>query len=231
MHGASVGRMLGCRKVYLPRLSGAFCALGMLHSDVRHDLVRVMPAPLDDADPDMVERRFSEMEADALAVLSVDGFAPEATAFARALDLRYRGQQWDVRVPLEGRLHADRVRKAFEAEHERLFGHHQPGGYIEITKLRLAAIGRLPALHPASPAQATGAAAPIEHRRAWIDPSHGWSEVPVWRGSELQPGHRLEGPLIIEEETTTLLIGAADTVEVDSAGNYVVHLTEAETEQ
>ena len=51
LHGASVGRALGSRHVYLPRLAGAFCALGMLHSDVRHDSVRVYFADLDRADP------------------------------------------------------------------------------------------------------------------------------------------------------------------------------------
>ena len=49
MHGASVGRLLGCARVYIPRLSGAFCAMGMLHSNVRHDLLRVHFAALDDA--------------------------------------------------------------------------------------------------------------------------------------------------------------------------------------
>src|SRR3546814_6412279 len=62
MHGAAIGRLLGCAKVYLPRLSGAFCALGMLHSDVRHDLVRVLFAPLDAVDPHVVDRSFAEME-------------------------------------------------------------------------------------------------------------------------------------------------------------------------
>src|SRR3546814_14161719 len=66
----------------------------MLHSDVRHDLVRVLFAPLDAVDPHVVDRRFAEMEADARSMLAEDGFTPEASGFARALDLRYRGQQW-----------------------------------------------------------------------------------------------------------------------------------------
>ena len=230
MHGASVGRLLGCAKVYIPRLSGAFCAIGMLHANVRHDLVRVTFAPLDDADPDQLDRRFAEMEADAREMLAADGFDDTASGFARALDLRYRGQQWDVRVPLgEGRIHAERVRKAFEAEHERLFGHHQPGGHVEITKLRLAAIGRLPPIRPAAAPAATGAPEPVERRPVWIDAATGWREVAVYAGADLRAGHRLPGPLIVEEETTTLMIGAGDTIEVDAAGNYVVHLPAPET--
>src|SRR3546814_20142801 len=90
------------------------------------------------------------MESDARSMLAEDGFTPEASGFARALDLRYRGQQWDVRVPLEnGLLHPDRVRIAFAAEHERLFGPYQPGGHLESQQLRFAALGRLPPLPPA----------------------------------------------------------------------------------
>ena len=50
MHGASIGRRLGCRQVHVPRHSGAYCALGMLNTDVRHDLIRAYYAPLDSAD-------------------------------------------------------------------------------------------------------------------------------------------------------------------------------------
>ncbi|MFN4089049.1 MAG: hydantoinase/oxoprolinase family protein [Alphaproteobacteria bacterium] len=230
MHGASVGRLLGCAKVYVPRLSGAFCALGMLHSDVRHDLVRAHFAPLDGADPHAFERRFAELEIEARTILAEDGFASAATLLERSVDLRYRGQQWDVPVVLPpGLLHPEAVRTAFEAEHERLYGHHQPGGHIEITKLRLAAIGRLPRLRPADEAAAVAAARPVDRRHAWIDAARGWVEVEVYRGADLQPGHRIAGPAIVEEETTTILIGAADTAEIDRAGNYLVHLTAAES--
>ena len=63
------------------------------------------------------------------------------------MDLRYLGQQWDVRVAVE-QMPPDKrqLRASFEKEYERLFGHHQPDGIIEITKLRVIGLGLLPPL-------------------------------------------------------------------------------------
>jgi N-methylhydantoinase A len=51
--------------------------------------------------------------------------------------------------------------------------------------------------------------------------------VPVYRGAALRPGHRLRGPLLVEEQTTTIFVGADDTLEVDAAGDYLIHLPKA----
>jgi N-methylhydantoinase A len=65
LHGADIGRALGCRRVYLPRLSGAFCALGMLLADMRPDYVRMHLARLDDADRERIAAIFAGLEAEA----------------------------------------------------------------------------------------------------------------------------------------------------------------------
>ena len=49
-----------------------------------------------------------------------------------------------------------------------------------------------------------------EKRKVWIDPVHGWRDVPVYDGAELRPGCRLDGPLLIEERTTTAFVGPRD---------------------
>lgn len=229
MHGAVIGRMLNCPKVYVPRLSGAFCALGMLHSNVRHDYVRVQVTRLDDSEPARLEDAYRELEDQASAVLREAGFAPEAMQLAREMDLRYLGQQWDVRVALDGGGPPDRatVRRSFEAEHERLFGHFQPGGIIEVTKLRLIGIGLLPPLQPAMGAAAAGPASPLERRPVYLDARRGRIEIAVYRGADLSPGHRVAGPLLVEEQTTTVFVGPDDLLEVDAADNFVIHLPPA----
>ena len=80
MHGAAVGRMLKCPKVYVPRLSGAFCALGMLNSDVRHDLVRAHMASLDAGALAAIAPRFQELEAEARRALAADGVRRDGDA-------------------------------------------------------------------------------------------------------------------------------------------------------
>ena len=75
----------------------------------------------------------------------------------------------------------------FEREHQRLFGHIQPGGSIEITKLRVQAFGQIPRLEKVDAKRATGDARPIERRRVWIDALTGWTETPVYDGASLMP--------------------------------------------
>src|SRR6478609_7491425 len=131
MHGANVARALGCTRALLPRASGAFCAMGMLQSDVRQDYLKVFLADLDRLEQRALEAAFAELEAR----------ATDAEVIEREVDLRYEGQQWPVRVALDG-LDTASVRKQFEAEHQRLYGHIQPKGRISITALRV--VGRNP---------------------------------------------------------------------------------------
>ena len=222
LHGAHVGRALGCRQVFMPKLAGAFCALGMLHSDVRRDTMLVHFAELDEADSREIARLTAGLEEEVHATLERERFERGSTRLVRSLDLRYVGQQWDITVEIGDRLDAAAIRRAFEAEHERLFGHIQPGGRIEITKVRVAGIGRLPPLEHPSPLSADGDARPHGERRVWVGQDAGWRRAPVFDSASLAPGHVVNGPALIDEATTTVFIGFGDRLKVDATGNYLI---------
>jgi len=223
VHGAAVARALECERVYVPRLAGAFCALGMLHADVRHDYVRMQLGDLDTIPAPRIEQGFEALENDARRTLANEGFAVDATRLERLVDLRYQSQQWDITVPLvDERWDPKRIRADFEAEHQRQYGHMQPGGEIRITRQRITATGRLPPLQWES-LDATDAAPAIAHRRnVWLDPESGWADTPVYEGWNLRAGQSLDGPAIVDEVTTTVLVGRGDTLRVDAAGNFVI---------
>ena len=50
----------------------------------------------------------------------------------------------------------------------------------------------------------------------------------IYRGRELLPGHSCRGPLIVEEETTTLFAGPRDVLQVDASGNFTINLSSAD---
>ena len=225
LHGAAVGRQLGCRRVYVPRLAGAFCALGMLHADVRHDYVRMQLGDLDAIDPARVERVFVALEDEAAHTLQQEGFAVTDTQLARLADLRYQAQQWDITVPLPGGAwNPARIRADFEAEHLRQYGHVQPDGVIEIVRQRVTGTGRLPPLQAATLEPTTAVPAPVTRRSVWLDAESGWVDTPVYEGWHLRPGQSLEGPAVVDEVTTTVLVGHGDRLLVDAAGNFVIEL-------
>ncbi len=222
MHGASVGRMLGCRAVYIPRLSGVFCALGMLHTDLRLDFVRTRYGRLDEVPAPELETIFAELEAEATAQLEASG-APEIDC-TREIDLRYTGQSWDVRIPLDS-LDKSEIRQRFEAEYDRLFGHIQPDGVLEMTALRVVGTGRLPRAAAAQADRSDGAPTPVEWRSVFL--TEGRAEIDVYDGADLRPGQHIAGPALIAEHTTTVMVGPGDRLEVDGANNFMIHLGDA----
>jgi N-methylhydantoinase A len=224
MHGAEVARALGCKRALLPRAAGAFCALGMLQSDVRQDYLQVFLADLDKVDRAALDAGFAQLETRALQALAREGFSGDSAAIEREMDLRYDGQQWPVRVALGSDFDATAARRTFEAEHQRLFGHIQPGGRIDITALRVVGRGLLDWTPPAARSPQATPPKAREQRKVWIDPAHGWREVPIYDGADLRPGAKLDGPLLIEERTTTVFIGPRDRLEVDSRDDFLVHI-------
>lgn len=224
MHGPAVARALGCSRALLPRAAGAFCALGMLQSDVRQDYLQVFLADLDKVDRSALDAGFAQLETRARDALGREGFAATAS-IAREVDLRYDGQQWPVRIALNGTgFDAAAARDAFEAEHQRLFGHIQPGGRIDITALRVVGRGRLDWTPPAARTPQAAPPKPRERRKVWIDPAHGWRDLPIYDGADLRPGCTLDGPLLIEERTMTAFVGPRDRLEVDGRDDFLVHI-------
>ena len=224
MHGAAVGRLLGCKQLYVPRVSGAFCALGMLNVDVRHDLMRAFFHPLDEAHAAGLPRVLEELSAEAHELLARDGFDASRVRIAVELDVRYIGQQWTIRTAIEPGDDADVIRTRFEQLHELRYRHIQPDGPIEITAVHTIAAGLVEKVELATERGSKQTPVPSAKRAMYVDEQTGWSEADIYDGQTLVSGMRLRGPAIVEAHTTTVCIGPGDTLSVDTYGNFVVEL-------
>ena len=225
MHGAAVGRRLGAQGVLVPKLAGVFCALGMLNADVGQDFARVFIAPLDADTVNEARSLYAALEGDARRWLREGGFDAGAMRFEHEADLRYAGQQWDVRVA-DAEADVAGLRASFEREYDRLFGHVQPDSTVELTKLRVVGIGTLPTLEPVRAEPGGPAPVPASTREVYAFGPRGeplgFAPTPVYRGAGLLPGHRLDGPLLVEEQTTTVVVGPQDRLEVLASGDLFV---------
>ena len=67
-----------------------------------------------------------------------------------------------------------------------------------------------------------GSADPSSHRRCWIDAEHGWVDTAVYDGADLGPGHRIDGPFLIDARTTTVLGGPDARATVGPAGDILI---------
>ena len=225
MHGSGVARALGCRRAYVPRQAGAFCALGMLHTDIRQDYLSVHFDNLDTVDEATLREGFDPLIDRATKALAADNFIGDKAKISRQLDLRYRGQLWSIRIELpEGVFDAVAARQSFDADHQRQYGHTQPGGTIEITALRVTALGLIEQISPMARAPMKNLPTPIARRMVYTDRIHGWMETPIYSGPDLAPGFEQDGPLLIEELTTTVYVGPNDRLIVDQGDNFLIDL-------
>ena len=225
LHVVPVARQLGCRRAVAPKLAGVFCAFGMCNSSVRRDSMKSCNARMNDVSPRWVEEAFHEIESAEQATLGGEGFDKEHVRYERALDVRYTGQSSSLKVPVrQGLTGFAGLREAFERQYEQLYGHTQPDGQLEIVNVHLAAIGLFDV--PEIQALPTTERPPVPHstRPVYVDERHGVLKTNVFAGTDLQPGQQILGPAVIEETTTTVLIGPRDTLSIDEFGDYVINV-------
>ncbi len=227
LHGSPVARALGCGSLVVPARAGVFCATGMLRADLRRDRSRSILADLSRiAGPELEAAIEAEVET-LLAMVVREWPTGVQPTIGRHVELRYPGQLWSVRVPAEeGAVGAAVLRDRFEARYRSLYGHIQPDGPLEVTGIAVVAVGSsTPPPSPAREVEVRPGPAPSGRRRCWLGPSAGWSEVAVHRGRDLQPGHLLDGPYLIDAETTTVLGLPGDRLVVAADGDLEVELT------
>jgi N-methylhydantoinase A len=226
---ATIGRALECDRVLIPRTAGALSAFGGQHSDVVYEVGAGVYTDSADFDVAALEAAFAAI-GDSLARFG-DTLAGgvEGVRVERFVEARYAHQVWTLELPL-GELElssagaVDGVVDAFHDLHERIFAVRDPGQRVEILQCR----GRLVA-RPLRPPRASGlprprAAAPPRTRRAYF-PDHGEVALAVHEGDSLAPGARLEGPLIVTEPSTTVVVPPGATLQVTELGNYLLELT------
>lgn len=225
LHGVAVARALGCRRVVVPAEAGVFCAIGMLHTDLRRDVSKTISGSLDTLTAAGIHSALAREQARAEALADDEwgtNINKNAEWFA---DLRYPGQLWSLRVTVDETSTTTDIRHAFEAEYERLYGHIQPDGLLEVTSITVAILGSSAARPSWEAAVQQGAAPePSDRRRCWVDALAGWEDMPVYAGDDLLPGTELTGPLIVEERTTTVLIGSGDRLRVGAGHDLEIEL-------
>ncbi|MER9858825.1 MULTISPECIES: hydantoinase/oxoprolinase family protein [unclassified Mesorhizobium] len=223
LHGVSVARLLGSRSVFVPKIAGVFCAFGMCNSNVRHDVMQSCSGELSD---EVLSRTIQQIRAhySDLRTRLERNFAPEDIVIKYFLELRYRAQIWTLRVPFFGDNDTMRtLRERFEQAFSSLYGYVQDTA-VQIVAFHLVGKGRFPAVSMETVSAVISTPIADCTRRIWIDRSEGFVEAPVFNRSRLFAGAEIRGPALIQEATTTILVGAADTLTVDAAGNYRIQV-------
>ncbi len=207
MHGWALARELGVRTVLVPFLPGAFSAYGILISPVVVEYSRSVVRPLDHADA-VIREAAAGFVRRARADLAAEGFDPRRAVLESSVDLRFRGQSYEINVPLRGDLGA-----LFRKEHRRRFGYTPRSEPIELVTVRLSA--RVPRRIRRPRVETPMEATPARRRVLFED---GWVAAEVRPRASLAVGAEVDGPLIVEEPHATTVVPPDARLRVDRLG-------------
>ena len=236
VHAAAVAAELGIRRLRVPLQPGAFSALGLLCTDVVHDYVRSELRPLAQIGPDHAEAIFGELETRAAHELEAEDLDPAGASFHRELDLRYVGQGYELRVPLEGLgaggLDApamDAARDRFDDRHQRIHGHAAREKAVEVVSYRLRARVSVPKYEPVpvgnpgvDPRAAAVPGDALKDRRAVFFDGETEVMTAIYERARLPVGARFAGPAIVEQFDATTVVPPRWSATVDEFLNLVI---------
>jgi N-methylhydantoinase A len=229
LHALAIAREIFIPTVVIPKLPGNFSALGMLMAQWRQDFVRTFYGRLGSIETQAARQAFAELRMLGETALTKDGLVPSAAQFAYAADLRYRGQEHTIPIAVDApedlTTNTGAAVERFNEQHDRRYGHAAPDQSIEIVNLRLvvtvprlgdevAALLTAP-WEPTEPAQ--------EQRRPvyFDDPEKPLETRVLWRSS-LRAGETIEGPAVIEEANSTILLHPGDRATVHPWGHLII---------
>jgi N-methylhydantoinase A len=216
VHAAGVASALGSPALVAPLGAGVISALGFLTAPLSFDFVRTWRCTLDEVDFERVNGLLAEMERDGATLLAQSGLGEGDVTHERYADMRYVGQGHEVRVLLPpGELReTEALVERFEHEYERLYGRRGPDVPVEAINWRVVSSGPRPELELAAVALEETSRPPQGARLAYFATLGGFVETPVYDRYALRPGTRFEGPAIVEERESTLVVGPGQQVEV-----------------
>ena len=232
-NAVEIARKLGCRQVIFPRTAAALSACGAHYSNVVFERTGSAVTRTDAFDYDKVNATLKNIqgEIDTFADgVRERGITSDETTWS--VEARYLYQVWELEVPLpkgrfDGPADVEALVDAFHIAHERAFAVKQPGQAVECLNWKARFTGRLKTLLPERSASEVAVRPEPTARRAASFADRDAVEVPVYLGRSLTSGNLVEGPAIIEEPTTTVVIPPGARAKVSPTGSYVVDVIAA----
>jgi N-methylhydantoinase A len=226
LHANAVAALMGSFPVIVPPSPGLLNALGDLVADFRNEFAQTLIRVTAEATPEELLEILDGLERRARDWMAEEQIAPERQGVAFVADMRYRGQGYEIPVPLDlDEVRASdlaRLEERFNALHEQLYGFRMPSTASEIVNLRTVATGDLPKpeLPEAEPGGADASAAIVEQGEILFEGER--RPTPIYDRGRLAAGHRLTGPAIVTEFDSTTVVLPGYDAEVDRYLNILI---------
>lgn len=225
LHAVALAKELNVPKVLIPARPGITNALGCVVADLRHDFVRTLNRPLDGVDMGDVHRVLAGQEAEGRRLIGLERIALTSVRAEYSADMQFVGQTHLLRVALPSATPSrEEMQRLFEAAYHARFRVELPTIRANLVNLNVSVIGERPALDLSrliDPAGRRETVEPASTRRVWFE---GWHETPVYLRDHLPMKINLQGPAIIEQMDTTVVVDPGARVRQDADGNLIIEV-------
>jgi N-methylhydantoinase A len=232
LHAVEIARELGIPHVVVPLVAGVTSALGILRVDLRHDFLRPVLSIAETLEPSDLAATFDLMATEAEAMLDAEDIPSERRAVEISVDVRYYGQTPYINIPLAAppsdRAELEEIVALYGERYEREFGYRLPPdvAQVEVVNARMTAIGAAEPIELPRHDDGGDAAAAQTGTRAVYFREHGdFTPTPLYDRALLRPGAVVEGPAIVEQADTTVLLPPGTTARVDAYLNLVLDVS------
>jgi N-methylhydantoinase A len=216
IHAAEVARELEIRRIIVPTEASVLSAWGMLTSDLRYEVSQTHYKAGKASPEAPVRDMFLALQQQAASRLRSWFSGP--IEIERSAEMRYGEQVFEVDVPLSDvDLGAsdliEQIESRFHRAHEDLYTYSLRDEEVVLVNGRVAAVGTVARVKDTIDPVSSAPASPLKTRKAYFG---NWMDVAVYAADQLRPGNVIQGPAIIEAETTTVIVNVGDRVTVNA---------------
>ena len=215
LHAADLAVGLGMSTIIVPRHAGLLSAVGMLHADIVKDYAAAVLKDTAEFEPRDIERAFAPLEKQGAADLKSEGVKPGSIRHVRTLEMRYKGQSFEITVPYGPRFAAE-----FHRLHERAYGHKDVKRPTEIVALRIRSVGTLPKPPRFLVGKTGRGSKPEAAQKIYADGR--WHDGFVYDRETLAPNVPVKGPALLIESSSTTFLPPRYSAQIERHGHLLL---------
>jgi N-methylhydantoinase A/oxoprolinase/acetone carboxylase beta subunit len=225
VHANALARELGMRRIVVPLHPGVLSATGLLEAPIEHEASMAFPRPLAVTEKSALRDAFSKLDQQCRELMAAEGIAPDHVQISYHADVCYIGQSYHLEIPVDmhepdtmAKLYAD-----FLETHDRVYGHstETPAKLVNVRAIHQAMMS-MPT--KASEYMPSGRPPLKGSRKIMIGTGGGYIDAKVYERHALSQGALIEGPSVIEQTDTTIVIEPGWRAEVAQSGNLSITL-------
>ena len=227
-HITALAKEMGIDTVIVSKLSSGLCAYGQIISDVKYNYMATIPTRLDSIKAaEKINKTFKEIESKGIERLNKDGFEEKKINTYRSLEMRYVGQIHECTVNIDffeiTEETLQNIKEAFHNRHKELYTYSEKDSPVELVNIESTIYGRIdrPNYSELENKGQINDALKISRNLIFSEKGNAL-KTPVYDGNKLSPGNLIDGPAVVEEDTTTLVIENGWFLELHKSGTYII---------